>query len=183
MRLCPKYARHIFITDRMSRDCAGPDHEPAAFSMGNSVQQWLRTYYPTFKLHQMKQAQMHMEQYRQQTLQQHGTASVDPMAVLAGVAAVAPPPPAEPEPGPAALAHQMHQMQQQQARFQAAVLQRLHGLQPSPSQAPPAHAAVPAPLPEVKAEPEWPEGPEDHDVVVILSSCSSGYGTPDSMSS
>jgi hypothetical protein len=151
--------------------------------MGNSVQQWLRTYFPTFKLHQMKQAQLHMEEYRQQTLHQHGTASVDPMVVLAGVAAVAPPPPAQPEPGPAALAHQLHEMQQQQARFQAAVLQRLDGLQPRPSQAAPAPVPVPAPLPEIKPEPEWPEGPDDLDIVVILSSSSSGFATPDSMSS
>lgn len=45
--MCPKRARHIFITDRLKNPhVPGPDNEAAALAMGNTVEQWVRTYYP-----------------------------------------------------------------------------------------------------------------------------------------
>ena len=190
VRLCPKFARHIFITDRMSRPSAGPDHTPAAWSMGNSFDQWLKTYYPTYKLEKMKQSQVQMEHYRQQALQQQGTADADPRVLLAGeapapahVAAPAAAPATAPE--VAGLAQQLQQMQQQQAEFQAGVMQRLEEMQPMPNLAAAAPAAAPPPPPVVKPEPQWPVQADDFDLVVVLSSSSSSdYDTGyESMSS
>jgi hypothetical protein len=45
--MCPKRARHVFITDRLKNPhIPGPDNESAALAMGNTVEQWFRTYYP-----------------------------------------------------------------------------------------------------------------------------------------
>ncbi len=45
--MCPKRARHVFITDRLKNPhLPGPDNEAAALAMGNTVEQWFRTYYP-----------------------------------------------------------------------------------------------------------------------------------------
>lgn len=47
VNICPKMFRHIFITDRFeNEDVPGPANEDAALAMGNTVQQWQRTYYP-----------------------------------------------------------------------------------------------------------------------------------------
>jgi hypothetical protein len=54
----------------MSRGGAGPDNESAAWGMGNSLYQWTSTYFPTFKLEQMRVSQLHMEHYRHVALQQ-----------------------------------------------------------------------------------------------------------------
>jgi hypothetical protein len=47
VNMCPKRARHVFITDRLKNPhIPGPDNESAALAMGNTVEQWFRTYYP-----------------------------------------------------------------------------------------------------------------------------------------
>ena len=47
VNMCPKRARHVFITDRLKNPhIPGPDNESAALAMGNTVEQWTRTYYP-----------------------------------------------------------------------------------------------------------------------------------------
>lgn len=94
MNLAPKYSRHIFVTDRLSRPCAGPAHEPAAAAMGNSLYQWMKTYFPTFQLEQMRQSQLAMEAYRQETLRLRGVAAADPLVLLMGAATPQPAAPA-----------------------------------------------------------------------------------------
>lgn len=146
--------------------------------MANSLYQWMATYYPTFKHQQMKQAQLHMEQYRQQTLHQQGQAVADPAALLvAGLApAAAAPPPAVPAP-PDELAQQIRVLHQQQAQFQAAVLDRLENLHAGPS------AAAAAERGAAVVEREWGwDDDEGADIVVDLSSSASGdYSSADSM--
>ena len=176
VRLCPKFSRHIFITDRMRPGGVGPDHEPAAWSMGNSLYQWMKTYYPTFKLEQMRQSQVQMEHYRQRALQQQGQASADPLALLTGAPAPALAPLPPPQPEPAELGQQLHLLQQQQAQMMQQLGQlAAGGLHP---------AAAPAPLALVKEEPEWPEvSGDDWDLVIDLCSSESGYESAESMDS
>ncbi|KAL4858979.1 LINE-1 retrotransposable element ORF2 protein [Chlorella vulgaris] len=173
VRVCPKFARHIFITDRMSRGGAGPDHEPAAWSMGNSMYQWLTTYFPTFKLEQMKQSQLHMEHYRHQALEQLGQAAADPLTLLAGAAPAALPALPAQQPQPAELGQQLEQMQQQQQEFQAAVLQQLEQLRAAAPAVQPAAAQPAAQLAAVKQEPVWPADTEWDDFTIDLTYSSS----------
>lgn len=144
VNLPPKNARHIFITDRMSRACPGPANEPAAWSMGNSLYQWLRTYFPTFKLEQMKQSQLQMEPYRLETLRQQGVAAADPRVALMGEAPAVPLVVAVPaEPG--AMGMQLQQLQQQQQQFQEHVVAQLQQIEAAVAPAGGgAAAAVPA---------------------------------------
>ncbi len=177
VRVCPKFARHIFITDRMSRGGAGPDHEPAAWSMGNSMYQWLTTYFPTFKLEQTKQSQLHMEHYRHQALEQLGQAAADPLTLLAGAAPAALPALPAQQPQPAELGQQLEQMQQQQQEFQAAVLQQLEQLRAAAPAVQPA-AQPAAQLAAVKQEPVWPADTEWDDFTIDLTYSSSlDYGS------
>ena len=181
VRMAPKFARHVFITDRMTRECAGPDHEPAAAAMANSLYQWLTTYYPTFKLSQMEAAQLHMDAYRQQTLAEQGQAAADPAVMLMGEAPAPPPPPPPAPPAAAApeLAQQMLELRQQQTEFQTAVMARLQQLQPGPSQP----AAAPADV-GIKPDPEWPVvDPAEFEIEIDLCSDSSlsDYGSAESM--
>ncbi|KAL4852654.1 hypothetical protein ACK3TF_006266 [Chlorella vulgaris] len=173
IRVCPKFARHIFITDRMSRGGAGPDHEPAAWSMGNSMYQWLTTYFPTFKLEQMKQSQLHMEHYRHQALEQLGQAAADPLTLLAGAAPAALPALPAHQPQPAELGQQLEQMQQQHQEFQAAVLQQLEQLRAAAPAVQPAAAQPAAQLAAVKQEPVWPADSEWDDFTIDLTYSSS----------
>lgn len=85
--LSPKIARHIFAHDRLSRLSVGPEHLSAAMCMGNTVLQWLISYFPAFRQLKMAQANQEMDFYREQALQEMGVAVADPMQQLAGVAA------------------------------------------------------------------------------------------------
>ncbi|KAL4852683.1 hypothetical protein ACK3TF_006233 [Chlorella vulgaris] len=81
---------------------------PRPRARGNSMYQWLTTYFPTFKLDQTKQSQLHMEHYRHQALEQLGQAAAEPLALLAGAAPVALPALPALQPQPAELEQQLY---------------------------------------------------------------------------
>lgn len=165
----------------MSRGGPGPDHEPAAWSMGNSLYQWMTTYYPTFKLSQMRQSQLQMEHYRQQALELEGQPAADPLALLTGAPPPALPPlPADVQADGAEVAQQLQQLQQQQNE----VLEQLAQLQQQLAQQP-GQAAQPAALAAVKPEPEWPVVSDDEwdGLVIDLCGSDSDYSSAQSMES
>ena len=177
LTLLPKQSRHIFVHDRLGNRGPGPEDYAAAWAMGNSVEEWMRSYFPTYRLEQMRKAQLGMDDYRLHALQQQGQAVADPVAQL-----VRGEPPAIPQqqqqqeqpPTQHGLHGQMQQHQQQlqqllvEVQQQGALLQRL--------QPPPAAAAAPAaaaPAGAVKPEPEWPELDEGEDWDLAIDLCSS----------
>jgi hypothetical protein len=80
--LLPKQSRHIFVHDRLVNQEPGTEDYAAAWAMGNSVEEWMRSYFPTYRLEQMRKAQLGMDAYRLNALQQQGQAEAYPVAQL-----------------------------------------------------------------------------------------------------
>ena len=182
LTLLPKQSRHIFVHDRLGNRGPGPEDYAAAWAMGNSVEEWMRSYFPTYRLEQMRKAQLGMDDYRLHALQQQGQAVADPVAQL-----VRGEPPAIPQqeqqqqeqpPTQHGLHGQMQQHQQQlqqllvEVQQQGALLQRLQP-PPAPAAVAAAAPAAAAPAGAVKPEPEWPELDEGEDWDLAIDLCSS----------
>ena len=182
LTLLPKQSRHIFVHDRLGNRGPGPEDYAAAWAMGNSVEEWMRSYFPTYRLEQMRKAQLGMDDYRLHALQQQGQAVADPVAQL-----VRGEPPAIPQqeqqqqeqpPTQHGLHGQMQQHQQQlqqllvEVQQQGALLQRLQP-PPAPAAIAAAAPAAAAPAGAVKPEPEWPELDEGEDWDLAIDLCSS----------
>ena len=183
LTLLPKQSRHIFVHDRLGNRGPGPEDYAAAWAMGNSVEEWMRSYFPTYRLEQMRKAQLGMDDYRLHALQQQGQAVADPVAQL-----VRGEPPAIPQqqqqqqqeqpPTQHGLQGQMQQHQQQlqqllvEVQQQGALLQRLQP-PPAPAAVAAAAPAAAAPAGAVKPEPEWPELDEGEDWDLAIDLCSS----------
>ena len=172
--------------DRLGTKGPGPEDYAAAWAMGNSVDEWIRSYFPTYRLEQMRKAQLGMDDYRQNALQQQGQPEADPVAQLVrGEAPAIPrarPPAAAPPPPPTqGMQHQMQQLQHQQHQLLSEIQQQrdlilqLQPPQPAAGAAaagPAAAAAPPAAAAAVKPEPQWPELDEDEEWDMFIDLCS-----------
>lgn len=186
LTLLPKQSRHIFVHDRLGNRGPGPEDYAAAWAMGNSVDEWLRSYFPTYRLEQMRKAQLGMDDYRLNALQQQGQPEADPVAQLVRGEAPAVPrvqrrQPAAP-PAHHGMQGQMQLLQQQQHQLLAEMQQQRELIimlqPPQPAAAgvpagPAASTAVTAPAAAVKPEPQWPELDEGEDWDLVIDLCSS----------
>lgn len=188
LTLLPKQSRHIFVHDRLGNRGPGPEDYAAAWAMGNSVEEWMRSYFPTYRLEQMRKAQLGMDDYRLHALQQQGQAEADPVAQLVRGEAPAVPrvqrQPAAPPPATHGMQGQMQLLQQQQHQLLAEMQQQreliimMQPPQPAAAAAagvpagPAASTAVTAPAGAVKPEPQWPELDDEEDWDMFIDLCS-----------